>query len=341
MARVILHIGTHKTATTTIQDCFRQNAALLADHGLIYPTPDPRHAGHHGLVMDWNPLPAVYALPQGATAALRAIAAAHAGGSDTVFLSSEEFSRGAEGARVDFAAVRAALRGFDRIEVLCLLREQWRFLQSIYVEVSKYKPPPRPALLAQEALATGMAEGLWLDYTRLYDHLLTAFAPDEITFLDFDAAARGPGGVLGAVLRHLGLPLKPAALAVAGGGRANVSAPPLAVWGASLVAEPAPPPDWLVSAMAGGFEAETGQPALQGCLWTRAELAQLSDFATRCNRQLCARRTALQPGLRLGSTCPPAGAIHREDLASGFWLRGARWIFAAREPPRAGLPAAA
>ena len=70
MARAILHIGTHKTATTTLQDSFRLNAALLARRGLIYPQIDARHSGHHGLVTDWNPLPAVYHLPGGSMAAL-------------------------------------------------------------------------------------------------------------------------------------------------------------------------------------------------------------------------------------------------------------------------------
>jgi hypothetical protein len=339
MARVVLHIGTHKTATTTIQDLFRHNAAILARHGLIYPALDPRHSGHHGLVMDWNPLPAVYELAGGSVAALRRIAAEHAAGPGTVLLSSEEFSRGAAGARVDFRAVRRALAGFDRVEVLCVLREQWRFLQSVYVELSKYRPPPRPVHLVAEALQTGLAEGLWLDYGALYDHLLTAFAPDEITFLDFGRAARGPGGIAGAVMRELGLPAGPEVLEPLGDGRANVSMPPLAVWGACLVAEPRPPPDWLVSAMSGALEAGTGQSAGQACLWTRGELAALQDFAARQNRLLCDRHAPWQPGFTIGSSSPTPGAVYREDLTSDFWLRGARWVFAACGPPAQAPPA--
>ena len=37
MARIVLHIGTHKTATTTIQNVFHRNATLLAQHGIVYP----------------------------------------------------------------------------------------------------------------------------------------------------------------------------------------------------------------------------------------------------------------------------------------------------------------
>jgi len=68
MARLILHIGTHKTATTTIQNSFHANRKLLAQHGLIYPDLG-RAAGHHGLVTDWIDLPANYHYPQGAAAA--------------------------------------------------------------------------------------------------------------------------------------------------------------------------------------------------------------------------------------------------------------------------------
>ncbi len=337
MSRVVLHIGTHKTATTTLQDSFRHNAALLAEHGLNYPVLDARHSGHHGLVMDWNPLPRVYELPGGSVAALRQIARDHAGGNATVLLSSEEFSRGADGARVDFRAVRDALAGFDRVEVLCVLREQWRFLQSVYVELSKYRPPPRPVHLAEAALTTGLAEGLWLDYGALHDHLRQAFTAEEITFLDFDQAARSPEGILGAVMRHLGLPIGPGDLSRPGPAQANVSAPPLAVWGASLVAEPRPPPDWLVSAMGGALEAGTGRPAGSACLWTRAELASLQAFAQARNAALSLRLQQVQPGFSISQSAPAPDAVHREDLSADFWLRGARWIFAACGPPQVAV----
>ncbi|MBL4929605.1 hypothetical protein [Fuscibacter oryzae] len=328
MARVVLHIGTHKTATTTLQETFRLNAGHLARHGLIYPQIDARHSGHHGLVTDWNPLPAVYHLPGGSVAALRGIAAAHAAGEATVLLSSEEFSRGAKGTCVDFAAVRAALAGFDRIEVVCVLREQWRFLQSVYVEVSKTRPPRRPPDLLAEALAGDMTEGLWLDYNLLYDHLLTAFAPEEISFLDFDQAVRAEGGIVGHLLAHLGCAPGPLQMAVEG--QANRSAPPLPVWGANLIAEPYAAPDWLVQAMLGGFEAETGRLASAGCLWSRAEMLRLLAYAAPRNARLAARLAPMQPGFAVTASAPPPDAIHREDISPGFWMRGARWMFAAQ-----------
>jgi len=273
MAKIVLHIGTHKTASTTIQDTFARNAPLLAQHGLIYPKLG-RTPGHHGLVTDWNRLPAIYDLPDGSLASLRQIARDHAGGTDTVLLSSEEFSRGAEQARVDFGAVREALKGFAEIEVVCVLREQWQFIQSIYLEVSKHRIPQRPPLFVETVLKDDMVEGLWTNYNLLYDYLLQSFAPGEIRFLDYDTLQRAPGGILGGLLAHLGTALDPAALDPVNGGRSNPSPEPLPAWAANVVTEPQVAPGWLIKATTGAFKVQFGAAA-RSCMWTRDEYRTL------------------------------------------------------------------
>ncbi len=333
MARVVLHIGTHKTATTTIQDMFAHNAALLAEHGLIYPALG-RATGHHGLVMDWNKgLPPAYALKDGALGTLRHIAKSYADGDQTVFLSSEEFSRGNENGRPDFLAIREALSQLDRIEIVCVLREQWQFIQSIYLEVSKARQPQRPPQTFQTVLAENMLEGLWTDYSLLYDHLLQSFAPDEITFLDFDQIRHAPGGVLGQMLRHLGLRLSVKDLAVVNGGRSNPSPGALANWAANIIAEPGVAPFWLIKAVTGAFEVQFGGTR-PNCIWTREERRALADYAARCNAQLTQRLALHQPGFMVTCTADaddqmsPGGAgVYREDISTEFWVRTNRWIF--------------
>lgn len=328
MARVVLHIGTHKTATTTIQDMFAHNAALLAEHGLIYPELG-RTTGHHGLVMDWNALPPIYALPEGSIGTLRRIAQDHAPGDATVFLSSEEFSRGRPGARPDFVAIREALSGFDRIEVVCVLREQWQFVQSIYLEVSKGRQPLRPPALLETVLQHDMVEGLWTDYNKLYDGLLTAFAPEEITFLDFDTCRSGPGGILGAMLGYLGIDLDPEQLTPINDGRSNRSSAPLPTWAANIVAEPGVAPAWLIEAATGAFEVQFGKGATSR-IWTREESRKLVGYARRCNSRLCERLSATQPGFRITTTPPrDKDEVFREDVPAEFWIRTTRWTFAA------------
>lgn len=329
MAKVVLHIGTHKTATTTIQDMFARNAALLASEGVIYPDlyPDKEQvAGHHGLVMDWNPLPGLYALPGGSLAALQRIAEDHAAGPGTVFLSSEEFSRGRDGARVDFAALRAALAPFESIEVVCVLREQWQFVQSIYLEVSKIRVPPRPPQFVETVLREDMVEGLWTDYNLLYDHLLKTFSPDEIHFLDYDACTAAPGGIIGQMLRHLGLGLTADQLELVNEGRSNASPRALPAWAANIIAEPRVAPPWLIEACRGAFTAQFG-PEAQGHLWTREEFRSLRDYAQERNGLLAARLEGRQPGFALHLTNQRDSDIYREDLRADFWMRCSRWMF--------------
>lgn len=334
MARLVLHIGTHKTATTTIQDMFAHNADLLAQHGLIYPRLG-RFSGHHGLVMDWNRLHPAYALPGGSRAALQSLVAAHAGAEGTVFLSSEEFSRGRPGGRVDFAELRALLAPFDEIAVICVLREQWQFIQSVYLEIAKSKPPPKPPALVETAIAESHVDGLWTDYNLLYDHLLTAFAPEEITFLDFAAMRAHPGGVVGAMLETLGTGLAAGALEPVNGGLSNPSPPALPAWAAALIAEPKVAPPWLVAAAVEAFRIEFGLEAAS-CLFSRAEYRQLDAHFAAANARLAARHAAVQPGFAIGRTPLPEEAdtrlVFRNAIGGKFWHRCTRTLFRATEP---------
>ena len=336
MSRVILHIGTHKTATTTIQDMFAHNAPLLAQHGLIYPRLG-RMTGHHGLVTDWvQSLPRVYAYPSGSVAMLRHIAARHADTDETVFLSSEEFSRGDPTAQPDFAAIREALGGFARIEVLCVLREQWQFIQSVYLEVSKICQPRRPPEFLDSVLAHDMVEGLWTDYNRLLDHVSQNFAPEEITLLDFDQCRKAPGGVIGAVLGHAGVALSPDALEAVNDGRSNPSPQAVPSWAANLVAAPHAAPPWLITATTGAFETQFGK-GTRNCLWTREEFQRLSAYADDRNRRLSERRKPYQPDFAITRTDLSDGqTIFRDSLQTDYWVRASRWIYEASRRSMAG-----
>jgi hypothetical protein len=48
--RTILHIGLHKTGTTSLQAFLHKNAAVLAKHGVLYRTPAPDRPDHHWLL---------------------------------------------------------------------------------------------------------------------------------------------------------------------------------------------------------------------------------------------------------------------------------------------------
>ncbi|MDW3117932.1 MAG: hypothetical protein R8G60_09260 [Roseovarius pacificus] len=157
MAKIVLHIGTHKTATTTLQDTFHHNADLLAQHGLIYPRLG-KATGHHGLIYDWAHLPPFYKPEHGSRAVLRDLADRYASGPGTVFLSSEEFSRCDDG-QTDLAAIRRLLDAFESFEVICTLRTQWQFMQSVYLEIAKKQTPPRPPRWSGRPSTRGKSPG--------------------------------------------------------------------------------------------------------------------------------------------------------------------------------------
>jgi hypothetical protein len=322
VSKVVLHIGTHKTATTTVQDMFWTNSDLLAQHGLTYPRLLEKKTGHHGLVINWgDKMPKIFRLPQGDLGSLRALAEQYAGQDTTLFLSSEEFSR--DRCIKDARVLREALEPFDEIEVICVLRPQWQFLQSIYVEVSLGRSPARPGKVVEQAIETSLHEGLWVDYNRLLERLEAAFDPDQITLMSFDNCRHHTGGIVGSFLTHLGIDLEPAQLQVVNNGASNVSPMSLASYAASLIAEPKHPPMWLVEKVAHALRQEYGA-GVKPCLFTRAEFVTLKEHFDALNRILVQHPVAQRTGFALDPFEPQGINLFREDLSIAFWVRLAR-----------------
>lgn len=325
MSRLILHIGTHKTGTTAVQNAFFARRRALAAHGIVYPKLG-RMAGHHGLVAKWIPVAERYRYRVPVDHILEDLAHTHARSDRTVILSAEEFSRGDPVARVDMAELNRFVRRFDTCTVLCCLRHQVDYMQSIFLEAAKRRVPLPPAELV--ARAEGLVDGLWPDYTKLRDRLLTVFAPEELVFVDYTTARRHPQGVPGALCTAAGL--AQAAPLMAGGAarRVNPSGEPLAVWAAQVITRPAP---MTRPALAAARAVLTMQhPGATGsCIFTRQEVATLLD-------RFHARNATLAPHF---PTAPhrlsppqhdPDTTIFREDIDTEFWVGLARLAWGAR-----------
>jgi hypothetical protein len=179
MSRIILHVGTHKTATTTLQDTCAANRRRLAAHGVIFPEIGPTN-GQHTLVTRWIPLPPRFCDPRPALEHWQALARRHAGGEATILVSSEEFSRCRPA--VDMAELGRLVAPFGRRTVVCVLRNQLAYLQSIYLQVSQTPGVAGFESFLAEALLTNLATGVQLDYGALYDRLLAGFAPGRSCF---------------------------------------------------------------------------------------------------------------------------------------------------------------
>lgn len=316
MSHLILHVGTHKTGTTTIQDSFWANSTRFEAHGVVYPRLDYRHTGHHGLIASAVKLPKTFHLKSDADDVLRRINNAYADSDKTVFLSSKEFSRADDARSVNFEWLREKLSSFDRVTVLCFLRPQWRFLQSIYLEVSRSRAPPRPPAMVREAIETGRCQGLYMNYCDLMSRLKTAFSSDEIVLVDFESVRKVKGGILSAALSVADLELSNKTLQPAQKGHSNKSPHALSQWAANLLAEP------YAASEPVRTHAESVLAKHEECsLLTRAEIAEMRVAFESSNDALVAAQRVQQPDFRISDPKLSSECIYREDISIEHWLQ--------------------
>lgn len=321
--RIVLHIGLHKTGSTAVQETLRANRLALARRGILYPRLGPADV-HHYLARVWVRVGKVYALPGGALGSWGRLARQFAGCGRTVVLSSEAFARLTGPRAVEPSELRARLATVGAPEILCVLRGQVALAQSVWLQTARRMRPPPPETMVEAMLETGLLQrpsplgsGLFADYTALHDRLATAFAPGEMRFIPYEAAAAGPGAVPGAVLRALGLPEEVAARMAAP--RLNVSPPALAVLAAqTLAAEAGRVATAAEVAAAAGLLAERFGPAAPGCIFTRAEVQALAARFEPLNAALAARLAPVQGAFALPPLAMPPGTVHREDLGPDF-----------------------
>jgi len=125
MKRIIFHIGTHKTATTAIQNTLSANRDMLQAKGVLYPAtdrpPDPKHHKHNSLVKAVRGPE-----PEFETERHLLLSEFEASGCHTMVLSEEGLS-GTPLERLNFLGQLA--RGFET-QTICYLRRQDLFLES-------------------------------------------------------------------------------------------------------------------------------------------------------------------------------------------------------------------
>jgi len=324
MSRIVIHIGTHKTATTHLQDTFHKNRALLKTHGVTYPYIGWTR-GQHGLASAWIRMPMPYALLN-PHRAWDKLTRAHADKPGTVFISSEEFSRLAP-RQVNMAELRKMVAGFDEVRILCTLRNQASFLQSVYQQVSVERNPGVWGPFYKRALQTKRADGLALDYNDLYDHLLTGFAPEEIRFLSYDTAVKDEGGIVGAYLRALDLPLRADDLEPFAAKSSNVSEDALATLAANMVAGADVARPGLVAQMRQALDQGAGADRPRSTVYSRAEVQEMAATFNPLNAKLARRLRAHQPAFRVG---PMLGGNlklgFRGTLDEDFWIKACRGL---------------
>jgi len=161
MARLFLHIGAHKTATSYLQALFHHNRQTLSKAGLHYPFIGPNTA-HHSLAASWLDMPDLPPSFFGAEGPDglwdRAILHPYANRTDTLFLSAENFSRFSP-QRVDMADLARRLAVFDEVRIVYTLRAQTEMLASLWVQIARDRKAPTLRGYLERVLATGMGGG--------------------------------------------------------------------------------------------------------------------------------------------------------------------------------------
>ncbi len=316
MAKLLLHVGAHKTGTTYLQRMFDRNRARLRAAGLVYPDIGPNDA-HHALAGPWIDVdvPETFYGPEGPDGLWRRLVETYADEDCTVILSAENFSR-ARPRRVDMAELARKLAPFDEVRVVYTLRRQVELVPAVWTQVAKSRKamPLKPYI--DRVMEERLAYGVPLDHGRVYAHLLQGFAPEQIVLQDYAQARRAPGGILGSFLALTGSDLDPASLSPLPRSASNISPDPLAMYMAARISDQAVPPEDMVRRISGVLTADGQGPTT---LMTRHEYSRIDTMFRRRNAELVERVQPWQPGFAVEEAEAPEGMIFRNDLTQDHW----------------------
>lgn len=205
MRRLFLHIGAHKTGTTTLQRALSQNQSALAGRGFGYASSAlfPNLHPFVGPGQGNSFLPSGFRVtdPQGLVAALAAPE------QPQVIASSENFSFFFDAAAVS-ALADLVRPHFDEVRIVTYLRRQDRHAVSHHQEGAKPNRSPEGALWGHAPRALpDMAEvqDLYLDYDRRLTPWADAFGEANMLIRVYDRSMLRNGDIVADFLAALGL----------------------------------------------------------------------------------------------------------------------------------------
>lgn len=205
MRRLTLHIGSHKTGTTSLQETFQTNEALLFERGLGFSYVQPWPNLHP--FMDY--VTPDHVVPDGFRvvdpARLAGFLAAHK--ADHVFASSENFSFVFRQEPID-ALAGELRRVFGQITIIVYLRRQDRHAVSHHQEGARPDRPHEAQLWGHglTALPTPHpCHRLYLDYDHRIGLWERAFGSQNLIVRVFDRALLQGGDIVVDLLSLLGI----------------------------------------------------------------------------------------------------------------------------------------
>jgi hypothetical protein len=185
--RLIIHVGMHKAASTSIQRFLFANRDRLRERGVLYPAGpciDPPHEAHHALAWAIRGRPG-YDEAERWGAAMDVI---HSDPSPIVVFSSEDFEKFTAD---EVARLAAHVEGFD-VCIVQVIRNAWAFL------VSNYKHNVRYTATTETFRTFIEREAARCDFAARTELWSAAFGPgcvempilDKLTAADRDGVVR-------------------------------------------------------------------------------------------------------------------------------------------------------
>ena len=194
--KLVLHIGSHKTATTFLQSSLAQNPQVLRDLSVLYPTSGQIYEAHFKLcwrLREGKPEAAdLETIPEWA-ALIEEIKASDA---EMAILSCEEF-----GMSIAPHLLEPLKKHFN-VSVLCYLRSPDSYLQSFYNQFVK-------DFITRETrtISTYLNEDRleFLNNRAILEPWLAVFGRKAVQVRLFETAVQSEGGILGDFLRSVGI----------------------------------------------------------------------------------------------------------------------------------------
>ena len=318
MARLYLHIGAHKTATSYIQALFAANRDTLREAGIIYPATFP-YVAHHQLARYWikqDNDEKIKHLAKSPDSAWQDVLSDEITQSDAVvFLSSEVFSAYSS-QRVDMVELAKKVSKFEDVRIIYTLRSQTELVNSIWLENAKKRTPILPHRYAERVLASQCASGAALNHLQFYKHICKGFDPSQIILLRYDDFRTYPGGVGQAFLDLLGAHLNVSTLKEPDGRAHNVSPDALSTFVASRIQREGPPPAELTQIVAKYLYKGGKRPSH---ILTLPEYEKVCALFAKDNARLGALVQRYQPGFTFEIRPAHPDTLYRDQVPTAIW----------------------
>lgn len=189
MRRLYVHIGNHRTGTTSIQEFMYAHREALWDRGILYPNATRRHLGLIDGIFE-----------KGNAAKIAADLEQKAASRDchTIVMSDEDVCK-----RGDLRPLAALGERFE-VRPVFFLRRQDLWLESWFSQNVKWQWDAELAHMPWDAFLAGRERFHWIDYDRTVVRMEETFGADRVELAVFDRELM-PEGPVAAFARIVGI----------------------------------------------------------------------------------------------------------------------------------------